>query len=407
MRKIFAMVFTVALLVTTVFAVNMVPVAAAAAPKPVIEDVDYEGNGKVEIDFVGKVDWKNPKVQVKDNGGKTYRVSAVKKDNDEIEFRVIGIKKNRKYTVTISGVKKKAASSYTTVKTTFSVGNSITPNTKAAIEKTEYEGNGYVDVDFRRDVRWKNPKVTVKDSSGKKYRVTIVDFDDDDINFRVSNIQAGKTYTYTISGVRDWKGGSYGSVSGKFTTPKVSSSVKVKKAKLDWEDRELSIDFNKDVYLDNARITVKDSSGKSYKANIVDWDDDELEVHMPNLKAGKKYTYKVTGIVAYGASKAASVSGSFSTPASTSARVTDVEYDWDDEELSIEFNKSVDLSRAKIIVKDSSGKSYKAIVIDWDRDEIEARVPGLKIGKKYTFSVSGIKLNGVSKTVKGSFRVFD
>ena len=400
------MVLTLALLVTAVFAINIVPAGAAVDAKPTVEDVDYEGGGKVEIDFVGKVRWKNPKVTVKDNTGKTYKVSAIKKDDDEIEFRVNGIKKNRKYTVTISGIKKRTAGTYTTVKTTFSVGKAVNAKAKATIEKTEYEGGGYVDVDFRRDVLWKKAKVTVKDSSGKKYTAKIVKKDHDSIDFYVKNIKAGKTYTYTISGVADWQGKTYGSVSGKFVTPKISSSVKVKKAKLDWAERELSIDFNKDVYLEDAKVTVKDSSGKAYKAIIMDWDEDDLEVYIPSLKAGKKYTYKVTGIVAAGASNATSVSGTFSTPAATSVGVKEAEYDWEDKELTIEFNKYVDLSGAKITVQDSSGKKYKATVIDWDGDEIEAWVTGLKVGKTYSFSVTGVKLNGASKTVKGSFTVY-
>lgn len=114
----------------------------------------------------------------------------------------------------------------------------------------------------------------------------------------------------------------------------------------------------------------------------------------------------MTGIVAAGASNATSVSGTFSTPAATSVGVKEAEYDWEDKELTIEFNKYVDLSGAKITVQDSSGKKYKATVIDWDGDEIEAWVTGLKVGKTYSFSVTGVKLNGASKTVKGSFTVY-
>lgn len=45
------------------------------------------------------------------------------------------------------------------------------------IEKTEYEGAGYVEVDFTRNVQYKNAKVSVKDSSGKSYKATIKERD--------------------------------------------------------------------------------------------------------------------------------------------------------------------------------------------------------------------------------------
>ena len=87
----------------------------------------------------------------------------------------------------------------------------------ASIKKTEYEGSGKVEVDFKKDVQYKSAKVTVKDSSGKSYTAKITEKDEDDLTFKVSSIKEGKTYTYTISGVRAGSSGSYGSVSKSIT----------------------------------------------------------------------------------------------------------------------------------------------------------------------------------------------
>ena len=127
------------------------------------------------------------------------------------------------------------------------------------IQKTEYEGSGYVEVDFTRNVQYKSAKVTVKDSSGKKYTATIKKKDNDDLLFYVKNIKAGKKYTYTISGVRTGRSGSYKKVSGKFTVP-AKNKVTIKSLDYDREDRELEIDFASKVLYKSAKVTVKDSA---------------------------------------------------------------------------------------------------------------------------------------------------
>lgn len=98
-------------------------------------------------------------------------------------------------------------------------------------EEVKYEGDGKVEVEFIGDVQWKKPKVYVKDSSGKKYATKIVKKDDDEIEFRVVKYKNGKKYNFTIKGVKIYGTKSYGTVKGKFTIPKKSSSVSRTKAK--------------------------------------------------------------------------------------------------------------------------------------------------------------------------------
>ena len=56
---------------------------------------------------------------VKDASGKSYKVSKIKKDNDDVEALVKGLKKGVKYTVTVSGVRAEGASDYGSVSRTF------------------------------------------------------------------------------------------------------------------------------------------------------------------------------------------------------------------------------------------------------------------------------------------------
>lgn len=99
-------------------------------------------------------------------------------------------------------------------------------------ESVKYEGKGKVEVEFRSKVKYRNASVTVKDTSGKKYSAYIVDRDSNDLDFRIRNYKAGKTYKFTIKGVKKRGTSKYGSVTGtvKIPAPAASSEVTSTKA---------------------------------------------------------------------------------------------------------------------------------------------------------------------------------
>lgn len=84
-----------------VFLAGSVDAEAASA----IRKTAYDGNGEVEIDFNGRVQFRNPTVTVKDQNGKTYTARITDRDEDEMEFRIQGYKTGLKYQFTISGIK--------------------------------------------------------------------------------------------------------------------------------------------------------------------------------------------------------------------------------------------------------------------------------------------------------------
>ena len=88
-----------------------------------------------------------------------------------------------------------------------------------AKEGVEYEGKGVVEVEFRSNVNWKAPKVTVTDASGKKYTAVIVKKDNDDISFRINNFKTGTKYNFAISGVKKAGTTGYGTIKGTVTIP--------------------------------------------------------------------------------------------------------------------------------------------------------------------------------------------
>ncbi|MDO5455734.1 MAG: hypothetical protein Q4F25_02325 [Eubacteriales bacterium] len=84
--------------------------AEAAAPKK--DTVEYEGYGIVECEFTQEVQYKNPKVTVKDNVGREYTAVITLKNSKEIKFKIRNYRKGAKYTFRITGVRKKGTKLY-------------------------------------------------------------------------------------------------------------------------------------------------------------------------------------------------------------------------------------------------------------------------------------------------------
>ena len=110
------------------------------------------------------------------------------------------------------------------------------------IQYVTYEGFGFVEVDFLQDVNYENPTVSVTDASGATFTAAIVQLDDDDLAFQITDFAADAAYNFTISGVRVGRNGSYTSVSGSFTVPPEGAAV-IKKVEYDRDDREIDIEF--------------------------------------------------------------------------------------------------------------------------------------------------------------------
>lgn len=166
----------------------------------------------------------------------------------------------------------------------------------AQIEKTEYEGFGYVEVDFINDVRYTGDvQVTVTDVAGTNYTATVQKMDDDDLTFKVDNIVEDQVYNYTISGIEG-----DAALSGEFYASALKSSM-IEKVEYDVNDRELDIDFNMDVrYDENSTVTVTDAAGSEYATTILEKDSDSIEARVEGLTPGETYTVTITGIAKAG-----------------------------------------------------------------------------------------------------------
>ena len=200
-------------LALAVLTAGAVPAAeAAAAPK--IESVDYEGSGKVDVEFVGDVEFGSTKVTVKDADGNSYKTTILKTDDDDIRFKVKSAKAGREYTFKITKVRRLGSSSYKTVKGSFRIPS----KNEVRVEDVEYDaGDREVSFDFYGFVRWKKPKVTITDDAGKNMVRKIADRDREELEVKVKKLTSGKTYQYKITGVAREGQNKYKTVTGTFT----------------------------------------------------------------------------------------------------------------------------------------------------------------------------------------------
>jgi len=179
-----------------------------------IEDIDYEGNGKVDVEFFGKVVYGKVSVTVKDSAGKTYTATIIDKDSDDLEFKIKNYKAGKKYTFTIKNMKKKGAEKFRKVTGHFKIAG---PK-ECLVEELDYDAvDREVSFEFQGKVEFKNPTVTIKDADGNKISLKIKEYDYEEIEVKLTNkLQKGATYTYTITGVSRKGKNSFKTVKGKF-----------------------------------------------------------------------------------------------------------------------------------------------------------------------------------------------
>lgn len=175
-----------------------------------------------------------------------------------------------------------------------------------------------VNIDFKTKVKWqKGSSVSVKDSSGTAYKAYIEDRDSDEVDLYVKNLAAGKDYTIILSGIRARSDSAYGKLTIRFSIPAASTStnttLKLEEIEYDADDRELNLDFRKSITVgSNVSVQITDASGKTYRADITDWDSDEIEIRvLDRLSYGQSYTVKISNIKAKGASSYTSFSKTF------------------------------------------------------------------------------------------------
>ena len=178
-------------LLAAVLAAGMLFVVPARADAPKKDGTSYEGYGKVEVEFEARVDWKSPKVTVKNSAGKTCKVRILEREDDEITFRIVKFVQGERYKFTISGVRKAGTSGYGKVTGSVKVPRTKTSEKKAVktaiadavrmykirestvkgrdVDIEKYKGKKVFEVEFKakKGSRWHSYEYLIDRTSGK------------------------------------------------------------------------------------------------------------------------------------------------------------------------------------------------------------------------------------------------
>lgn len=166
------------------------------------------------------------------------------------------------------------------------------------IEDVEYKSKGVVEVDFVGNVKYKNVKITAKDNKGKKYSVSVVNRDKDDIKFKIKKFKKNRTYTFNIKGVKKWKADKYRTIKGKVRIP---AEKKVNPAPNQDQSQNQDRNQNKDqnlIGLEKARaIALEDAGMNAADVTFVqakeDYDDGRLVYEVDFCGNGAEYEYDI------------------------------------------------------------------------------------------------------------------
>ena len=178
-----------------------------------IKNVDYDGRGKVDVEFRSRVEYGKVRVKVTDSQGNKLDVTVTDRDRRDLDFTMSGYREGKYYNLEIRGVKEAGTDVYKTLK-----GQIYVPVSKGKgpVKDAEYDSkDGEVEFDFYKAVEWNKPKVTISDGN-TQYVIKVTDKDARSLEVRVKTLVKGKIYSYKISGIRKRGTSSYTTISGTF-----------------------------------------------------------------------------------------------------------------------------------------------------------------------------------------------
>ena len=191
-----------------VLGLNMMPAQADAR----IESVDYEGNGRIEVEFKTPVRYyRTFRVAAHSTAGKQMGTEIIKKGEDELLFRIIGAQPGQTYIFVVNGIRKQGESVKTRITRRITIPKSAG---SVKIKRVSYEPeDSNLELGFSDEVEWKNAKITVK-SGSTNYVSSITGKSSKGVKICVKKLTMGTTYTVTISGIRKKGTSKYGTVTG-------------------------------------------------------------------------------------------------------------------------------------------------------------------------------------------------
>ena len=196
-------------------------------------------------------------------------------------------------------------------------------------------------------------------------------------------------------------------------------AIRVRKVSLEDRFGEIDVKFSTDVMWsrDAKVVSVRDQKGKNYKGWLIDMDDDDCEIFIRNMKPGRTYQVKISGVKTYWAAVYQTITVKVKVPdnAKSHVLVKKVEYEEDYDDGRMEYTVSFDFDKrvrpkanSYVRITDSHGTEYSSAdsFVEWDGDDCEVHLErNLTYGGRYTYEIGPVKAGSKGKyvTLRGSF----
>ena len=200
-------------------------------------------------------------------------------------------------------------------------------------------------------------------------------------------------------------------VTQEVTTAKTTKTVKPVRAKVEkvtcTASGKVNISFKGGVtYTEGLSVAIKDADGKTYDCKISKKNKALLVVSTKGLVKGEKYTLHVEGVKAKGAQEAAAFAKTFVAKGmKTECKVAKAEKSGKNY-IILKLKGSAYYKDASVVVKDADGKELSAKIVKKAKGNIKVKAEGMKKGKAYTVTVTGVKMKkeanyaSITKTFK-------
>lgn len=156
---------------------------------------------------------------------------------------------------------------------------------------------------------------------------------------------------------------------------------------------KLNVSFKGKVkYSDTVKVTITDAEGKEVDCQIKKKNKTSMQISVQGLVKGQKYTLTIEGVIAKNTSEPVTITKTFTAKgmktACKASKVTVAKKKF----ITIKVKGNVCYKDATVTVVDEDGNSLEAEIVKKTKGNIKVWVDGLVKGKKYTVTITGVKV---------------
>lgn len=144
------------------------------------------------------------------------------------------------------------------------------------------------------------------------------------------------------------------------------------------------------TYTDALKVTITDEEGKETECRIKKKNKGTMQIAVSGLVKGQKYTLTIDGVLAKNAKEAVTITKTFTAKGmKTACKVSKASVT--KKFVTLKMKSKAYYKDATVTIRDADGNVYDAKIVKKSKGNIKVRVAGLKTGKKYTVTVTGVK----------------